>query len=217
MKARVTAHRCFRALPILVLPSLAGCGFLFTQAPPQGYESMDYFSCTESNTGPILDVVWAGLNVLGALVVASDQDAYETPGTTMAVGLGWGVLSGASAGVGFSKTRRCRTAKQELALRGSLVPDPGESVAAEIVQAVSVSPSAVTIAVGDKLQLSATARDSSGGAVTGQSFTWSSSNDAIASVGPAGSVTAHAQGTVVIAARTGAIVGVANVTVGAVR
>lgn len=50
-------------LPLL----LPDCGFVFSQGPPTGHEQMESFTCTESNAGPILDIVWASLNVLGAL------------------------------------------------------------------------------------------------------------------------------------------------------
>jgi len=48
-------------------------------------------------------------------------------------------------------------------------------------------------------------------------FLWSSSNDAIASVSNAGLVTAHAAGTVVIAANAGNVVGTARIVVTAPR
>jgi hypothetical protein len=48
-------------------------------------------------------------------------------------------------------------------------------------------------------------------------FTWSSSNDAIASVSIAGLVTTHATGAAVIAANTANVVGIANIMVVARR
>ncbi len=103
---------------VLALPLSAGtvgCGFIFTHGPPEGYEQMDYFTCTESNTGPILDVIWGGLNVIGAIVVLSDPDEYEESNQIIASGLTWGAISGTAAAVGFSKTSKCRDAKQEMA------------------------------------------------------------------------------------------------------
>ena len=100
-------------LPLL----LPGCGFVFSQGPPTGHEQMESFTCTESNAGPILDIVWASLNVLGALGAASDPSAYENSGEIVAVGLGWGVFSSFSAASGFNKSKQCKLALRQLAER----------------------------------------------------------------------------------------------------
>jgi hypothetical protein len=105
------------ALAACLATSLTGCGFIFSHAPPVGHEQMNYFNCTEGNTAPVLDLVWGGLNVLGALTAASDPDAYENSGQIMAVGFGWGVVSGLGAMSGFRKSSQCRTAKRLLADR----------------------------------------------------------------------------------------------------
>ena len=78
---------------------------------------MDYFACTENNAGPIIDLVWAGLNGLGALIVASDPDSYENSDYAIGSGAVWAVFSSAAAVTGFGKTKRCRIARQELAER----------------------------------------------------------------------------------------------------
>ncbi len=210
--------RLTTAAGLLLLPiSICACGFIFSHGPPDGHERMDYFSCTESNAGPIIDAIWGGLNVLGALVIAGDPAAYDNPDATIASGLVWGVVSGSAAAVGFNKSKKCRVAKQQLAQRqaqGRVAPQPqAEPAAEQIVQAVAVSPQADTLAVGERVQLTATAHSSSGAPIPNRLFTWSSSNDAIASVGAAGLLTAHATGSVVIAARTGSVVGTASVIV----
>jgi hypothetical protein len=195
----------------------SGCGLIFSHAPPEGYEEMDHFTCTESNAGPIIDVVWGSLNVLGALVAASNPDEYES--STVVVGLSWGVVSSISAGVGFNKSKKCRAAKQEVAARHAEERGPEEAeevvepVVPPVIQVVVVSPTADTLAIDEQLQLGAIAYSPSGGILTDRSFTWSSSNDAIASVSNGGLVTAHASGTVVIAANTGNVVGTASIVV----
>lgn len=197
----------------------AGCGLLISRGPPAGHEQMAYFSCTESDAGPTVDLIWAALNVIGAAVAAADPDAYEDPDQIIVVGLGWGVVSSVSAVSGFRKSSRCRAAKQQLAERQAqgraapLGPQPDTA----IVQAVVVSPPADTLMVGERVQLVATAHGSSGAVIPGRVFTWSSSNDAIASVGNAGLVSAHAAGAVVIAANTGNVVGTAQIVVVAQR
>ncbi len=196
---------------------VSGCGFLISQGPPTGHEQMAAFSCTESNTGPTLDLVWAGLNVLGAVAASSDPNAYDNPDQIVAVGVGWGVLSSVSAASGFHKSKECRRALQQLAARHGGVPAPGSPVIAPfgpvIVQVVDVAPAADTLAVGERVQLVATAHGSSGAVILNREFAWSSSNDAIASVSNAGLVTAHAPGVVVIAANTNNVVGTASILV----
>jgi len=200
---------------------LTGCGFVFSKGPPTGHEQMESFTCTESNAGPILDIVWAGLNVLGAATVASDPTMYDNPDQIVVGGLAWGVFSSFSAASGFNKSKQCRRALQQLAERnaqrhanptGLVLPTDATSV-----QAVVVSPSEDTVAVGQRRQLLASAHSSSGTVIPNREFMWSSSNDAIASVSNAGLVTAHAAGTVVIAANTGNVVGTARIVVTAPR
>jgi hypothetical protein len=219
-QATLATTRSLRALraaaSMLLLGSVTGCGFILTQGPPEGHAQMDYFSCTESNAGPIIDIVWGGLNVLGALVVAADPGDYRDSDAAIVGGLLWGALSGSAAAVGFGKTRRCRSAKQQLAQRLGPNAPPGPSTGpsgGRPVQAVVVEPARRTLAVGERVQLVATAHDSSGRTVDDRSFVWSSSNDAIASVGAAGLVTANAPGSAVIAARSGDALGTASIDV----
>jgi hypothetical protein len=208
-------------LVALLCALLTGCGFVFTKGPPTGHEQMLAFSCTESNAGPILDIVWGGLNVLGAAAAAADPEAYDNSGQIVAVGLAWGVFSGFSAAIGYKKTRECRSALQQLAARNAqlhpIAPGVVTPPDAAAVQAVVIRPAEDTLAVGDQIQLVASAYNSSGTMIPDRPFVWSSSNDAIASVSNAGRVTAHAAGTAVIAANTGNVVGTARVVVTGVR
>ena len=198
--------RCVGLCGCLALATGA-CGFLFTHAPPDGWEQMDYFTCTEGNVGPILDVVWAGLNAAGFVLVASDPDSDENASAALAFHVIWVGVSGSAAFVGFNKTKKCRAAKQAHAQGRST------SAGGLIVDALGISPPADTLTVGDQVQLQATARNSTGGVIPSGTVTWSSSNDAIASVSPAGLVTAHASGSIVIAANADNVVGTANIVV----
>lgn len=201
-----------------------GCGFLISHGPPVGHEQMDYFTCTEGDAGPIVDVVLGSLNLVGAVIIAANPDAFLDPQTSAASGFFWAVLLGSAAGVGFNKSRKCLEAKRQWAERQmqqrALAADrpvgaPAPvSLAAQLgVQAVVLTPRADTLAVGERVQLVATAHGSSGATIPVNAFTWSSSNDAIASVNNAGLVTANAPGTVVIAANTSNVVGTASVMV----
>jgi len=204
----------------LLLPS-TGCGFLFTNGPPTGHEQMLGFSCTESNTGPILDVLWAGLNLAGAIVAASqpqeDYYYYEyDQGAVIAVGLGWALVSGASAAVGFAKTSQCRKAKQAMFMRlqqSNAQRGVDTFYLDSLTQGVLIAPTADTLRVGEQRQLLATAHTSAGTPLPSKRFRWSSSNDAIASVSNAGLVVAHSPGSVVIAANTDNVVGTAAIVV----
>jgi hypothetical protein len=210
------AERFLLCLPLLA--AAAGCGFAFTHGPPANHEQLEYIPCTESDAGPILDLVWGGLNVLGALTVASSPDEFDNPGFTVASGLAWGVFSSFSAASGFKKSSACKSARQALAQRQAargmmpvMTADSGR------VAAVVIEPATDTLVVGGQRQLVAVAHTSSGAAVPSRVFSWSSSNDAIASVSNAGLVTAHAVGTVVIAANTGNVVGTARIVVSGPR
>lgn len=119
-------HRCTRAatfLTVLLLSLPTGaCGFIFANGPPSNHNELAYFSCTEGNPGPILDAIGAGLSVVGAAMIAADPDSYESDyGTGAGGGFAVNVAAAAllipSAVVGFKKTKQCRAAKQELAVR----------------------------------------------------------------------------------------------------
>jgi alpha-tubulin suppressor-like RCC1 family protein len=82
------------------------------------------------------------------------------------------------------------------------------------VTSVAVTSSSVTlIALGETVQLEASARDQNGAAMAGQAFTWSSSDETVASVGEAGLVTAVGNGTATITATTAGVAGTATATV----
>ena len=220
----MTIARVSRRLPVLLLVAVlplatSACGWLLVQGPPTGHEQMSAFSCTESDVAPALDLVWGGLNVVGAALAASSPDSYENPGQIEAVGIGWGVVSGMSAMSGFKKAKECREALRRLQARLSQAPRPqpapaaGVPVADLVVQAVVVSPAVDTLRVGERVQLVAAAHASSGAVVPNKTFVWTSSNDAIASVSASGLVTANAAGSVVIASRTDNTVGTASILV----
>ena len=100
------------ATPALLglLPMATGaCGFVLTHGPPIGHERMEGFTCTESNTGPILDVVWAGLNLLYGIGILATDDPLVAPRSAGYASIGWSVVSIASAATGFKKTREAGT------------------------------------------------------------------------------------------------------------
>jgi uncharacterized protein YjdB len=210
------AARLFLCLPLLA--AAAGCGFAFTHGPPAGHEQLEYIPCTDNNAGPVLDLVWAGLNVVGAIAVSADPDSYDQPGLTIASGFAWGIFSSFSAASGFKKVSACQQARQALGQRqAARGMTPVTFTDSGRVVHVAINPAADTLAVGAQRQLVAVAHTSSGAALSNSTVIWSSSNDAIASVSNAGLVTAHAAGTVVIAANTSNVVGTATIVVTAPR
>jgi len=81
------------------------------------------------------------------------------------------------------------------------------------VATVSVSPSAPSLATGATLQLSAATTDAANNVLTGPAVTWSSSDEAKATVSSSGVVTALAAGQATISAASEGKVGSATVTV----
>ncbi len=118
-------------LGVLSWSSATGCGFILTKGPPRGYEQMDTFSCTESNVGPILDMLPAGFFLtLGVTAIAANEDFYDTTTTELGAGLLlWAALYGSSAAVGFGKTSRCREALRQLTdFRDRTPPDTAKGI-----------------------------------------------------------------------------------------
>ena len=90
------------------------------------------------------------------------------------------------------------------------------TVAAKTVATIAVTPNPASATVGQTAQLSATATDAQGGAMTGRTFTWVSSAPAIATVNAAGLVTAIAPGTATISVTADGVTGQSAFTVTAV-
>jgi hypothetical protein len=84
---------------------------------------------------------------------------------------------------------------------------------APAVSSVSVSPTSATLAVGESVQLSATAKDVNGSPVDGSAVTWTTSNSAVASVSSSGVVKALASGSSTVMATIQGVEGKTNITV----
>ncbi len=87
------------------------------------------------------------------------------------------------------------------------------SVTTVEVASVSVDPGQGTLVPGDTLRLSATARDASGGALSGRPVSWTSENGGVATVSSSGLVEAHAPGEALIRASSEGASGTAVITV----
>lgn len=73
--------------------------------------------------------------------------------------------------------------------------------------------SATLVSLGETVQLTPSAKDANGNAIANKTFTWSSSDESVATVSTSGEVTAVANGSVTITATTDGINGTASVEV----
>lgn len=81
------------------------------------------------------------------------------------------------------------------------------------VASITVAPASIELLPGQSAQLSATLRDAGGNVLQGRSVTWSSDNNARATVSPGGLVQAHAAGSVTITAAAEGRTGTAGISV----
>jgi uncharacterized protein YjdB len=84
------------------------------------------------------------------------------------------------------------------------------------VATVQVTPPSATVNVGSAVQLAAAPRDAAGNTLAGRTVTWSSANDAVATVTSDGRVVGVAPGTTTVRATSEGVTGTATVTVVAV-
>jgi len=84
--------------------------------------------------------------------------------------------------------------------------------AADIAE-VAIDPGSASLRTGDEIRLAAVVRDVSGGVIPDRQVFWSSENPSVATVAPDGTVTGLGAGTTRIAASTGGVGAVAEVTV----
>ncbi len=93
-------------------------------------------------------------------------------------------------------------------------PSPPTPPPTPVATSISISPSSHTLAaIGATVRLTATVRDQNNNPMTGQAVTWTSANTAVATVSAQGLVTAVANGTAQITARSGNASGNAAITV----
>ena len=101
----------------------AGCSFAFVDGPPTNHRKLPFFSCTTSNTLPIVDLVIGGALAASSVGVIDGSGSGSNTTATVAVAVGEAALFAASAIYGFNKTSACRDASAELL--GRLPPTPG--------------------------------------------------------------------------------------------
>ena len=105
-------------------------------------------------------------------------------------------------------------AAQIRAQSGNATGTANITVAEPVPTRITVAPTSNTLkAIGETVQLSATVRDQRNNIMSGQSITWSSGDDAVATVSGAGLVTAVSNGMAEITATSGSLSASASITV----
>lgn len=196
---------------------LGACALAMTQGPPAGHEKMmTPFACTESLTGPGLDIA-AGLAIIFLIAGSNSDDGNLHSASSALIGTGIVGVFAASAGIGIDRISKCGAAMRALSRRQS---EAAAALAARRrsadligVQKVLITGGRDTITMGTWTQLVAKAFDSTGAVILDRSFAWSSSNDTIASVSAAGLVRARRVGTAVITANADNVIGMVKVVV----
>jgi len=89
------------------------------------------------------------------------------------------------------------------------------TVTVQIAGSVKITPSTLTLKVGDSGDLKATIFDTAGAPIKGKEITWSTGNSNVATVGNKGKVKALSEGEAVITASYAGFADKANITVGA--
>jgi len=98
----------------------SGCSLALTRGPPERLEPNEPVRCTKSYALPVLDGLFAGLQVVRVLYAVSITDAdyqgmmIDRP-TDIGLGIGLGVLSAISMAVGVSRVGHCNELLETIA------------------------------------------------------------------------------------------------------
>jgi hypothetical protein len=109
-----------RWMVCVMVASLSGCSFAFVTGPPPHHEELPAFDCTESRVVPVLDTLFAALQIASFAAAAgtSDQQWSDTfngnppfsRGAAVPLYIALAALGTFSAYYGYSKTGDCREA-----------------------------------------------------------------------------------------------------------
>ena len=132
---------------------------------------------------------------------------WTSSNTAIATVTQGGVVTGAAPGTAtITATSEGKTGTATVTVNA---PAPAQ------VASVTVDPTTVNLTTGGTQQVTATPRDAQGNALTGRTVTWASANTGIATVTPAGLITAVAPGNTNVTATSEGKVGTVAVTVAA--
>jgi hypothetical protein len=111
--ASLRLSRRARTSVALVSLLFGGCSFLFVDAPPKNHERLPYFECSSSRGWPTEDLI-LGLVYGVNFAVAAKEQAGESLAISMVAA---SALFLASAYSGYTDSRHCREAKEDLMFR----------------------------------------------------------------------------------------------------
>ena len=156
------------------------------------------------------------LATIGATVqlMATVRDQNNNPMTDQAVT--WSSSNTAVATVGGNGlvTAVANGTAQIRAQSGNATGTANITVAEPVPTRITIAPTSHTLEmIGATVQLTATVRDQRNNIMSGQSITWSSGDDAVATVSGAGLVTAVSNGMAEITAKSGSLSASASITV----
>lgn len=196
------------AVPILALAVIVACGGDDEAAPTEPPEPP--VATTVSISPAAVDLSSLG-ETLQLTAAVADQNGQAMAGAPVS----WTISdnSVASVSAGGLVTAIANGSATVTATSGSAAGTAGVAVAQRAAR-VDVSPASVEFsALGDSVQLTAAPFDANDNAVEGANVTWSSEDDAVATVDANGLVTAAGNGTATITAQSDAASGDAAVTV----
>lgn len=196
------------AVPILVLALIVACGGDDGAAPTEPPEPP--VATTVSISPAAVDLSSLG-ETLQLTAAVADQNAQAMAGAPVS----WTTTdnSVASVSAGGLVTAVANGSATVTATSGSATGTAAVTVAQRAAR-VDISPASVEFSsLGDSVQLTAAPFDANDNAVEDATVTWSSEDDAVATVDSSGLVTAAGNGTANITAQADAVSGAAAVTV----
>ena len=178
--------------------------------------ALAWAACGDDTTGPsvaTIEVTPATASVLIGGTVQLTAVARDGSGNPMTVNLTW-TSSSAAASVSSSGL----VTGEEAGTSTVTASAGGHSGSSEVtvlepVASVEVTPAVDTVRAGQTIQLTATPKDAGGNSLTGREITWSSDDEAIATVDDTGVVTGEDAGATTITATSEGQSGMADVTV----
>lgn len=203
-------RRCLPSLASLLAAALAsGCGGDGGANPtdPSPSPSPDVHSVAVAPSGASLDA----LDATASFTATARDDAGRT---MTGISFTWSSTDPEVATVSGSGVATARAnGIARIVARAGGAADTAVLTVDQVVTSVSVSPSSVTMAVGETASLAAEPQDAGGHPVADASVAWSSGDPGVVEVDAGGRVTAKAEGTATISATSEGRSGTSEITV----
>jgi len=95
-----------------ILSLTPACSWALVQSMPGDYENREYVDCTTNTTAPVVDTIFALLNV-GSTVYLERRDDVPNKGAALGVGVLAAAVWGASAVYGYVETAECAAYRRD--------------------------------------------------------------------------------------------------------